>query len=234
MLSRRAIAAYCVACFLATLILLNGWLTTQVAWIENEHGDGIGLWKVISGDGEEFPGRRVCSRHEAFCALWRTATFLLTLSLVPQSLALLVLIFSWAFHHRKKTVLVVRYLLMSTIMIQFGGLVLWLLAYSDINRVLGHPKWKLGEGWGYVASSILLEFTLLLFMIPFRVVVRNYIELEESGTQVSDDEDDAGTIDPTDDDISIPEDVSPEQIDFYIFNKKARRQELARFSGRLS
>lgn len=233
MLSRKAIAAYCVACSLASLSLLNGWLTMQVAWILNEQGEGIGLWKFIAGDGEEFPGHNICLHHEAFCALWKTATFLLTLSLVPQSLYSLVLIFSWAFHHRKKTVLVVRYLLISTLMIQSGGLVLWLLAYSDIKRFFGRSKWKLGEGWGFVFSSILLEITLFLFMIPFKKVVRNYTEPGECYSQVSGD-DEAGNFNEIDDDISIPEDVPLEQIDFYVFNKKARRHELARLSGRLN
>lgn len=231
MLARRAIVAYVLAFALSLTSLAASWRTVRVPWITNHRREYIGLWNFYSASGAvvEFPDTQLCRQYAGFCASWRTATFLLTLSLVPNTLVLVSLVFSWVFHHRKKTVLVVKYLLGTALLLQVGGMLLWRSAFPDLNRLVrGFGPWYLIGGWHLVFTSTVASVLLMLLIIPFRRIVRVPIE---DGTHAddSDSDEEENTVSSTRDadTVSIEENVPEDQLDFYIFNKQARRRALA-------
>lgn len=219
----KAIGAYLLAWLLAAISLIEGWKAVTKPWLTDSAGSSISLWKFMSPYEEfEFPTRDICYSHNGFCASWKTASFLFTLVLVPDSLIFLALLFSFMLHHRKKTVIVVRYMAAITFFSEVVGLFLWKCAYANINLVMKHGHWIEMGGHNSILISIGCQIVLLLFMMVFRDIVR-----EPSNDEFDVDSDDEYTDSLEEDNISVPEDIPPEQVEFYIFNKRERRRRLA-------
>lgn len=224
-----ATVAYATAALLSVLSIAMDVRASQVAWLSDGHGQSIGLWKFMLGTGLqiEFPDRVICHSEPTFCAWWRTAVFLFTLSWIPEVLTLLTVLFSWATKHRRKTVYVAKWLLTASFASSAVAMLCLVAALEEIDNVLISDNWHLIGGWYLVLVSMLANIALFLFMFRFRDIVRGQeIRLassSESSTSVS-----SNSSVEEDDNVSIPEDLPPEQIDFYVFTKLARRQELAR------
>lgn len=219
----KAFTAYVVAWVLSAISLVAGCQAVRKPWLINSAGDVISLWKFSQGDSEyEFPTRSICYSHNGFCASWKTATFLFTLVLVPELLALLALLFSFMLHHRKKTVLVVNCMCAFSLLCQLLGLQLWKHAFQNIDQVMKTGPWNFTGGHQNIIVSLISQCCLLFLMVVFRSIVRRPVadneEVIDSDEEYSDESEDT---------ISVPEDIPPEQIDFYIFNKTERRRRLA-------
>jgi len=238
MLMTKAVAAYALASLLAVTSIVADFRATQVPWLSTDGGQTIGLWKFTSNGYEtEFPSKPICYVYSNFCTCWRTATFLFTLALLPESLVLLAIIFSWTTHHRKKTVWTAKYLLAAAATSSILGIVFLVLARIDLDDVMTMGGWRLVGGWWLVVLSIASNLALFALMFRFRRLVRSESRRlprwTEDGSFVQNssiysDSSSGNDNDDNEDDISVPEDIPPEQIDFYIFNVRARRQELAR------
>lgn len=219
----RGICAYILAWVLVAVSLIEIWKAVTKEWLTDSGGSFITLWEYKTPDGIfDFPSKNLCNSHSGFCASWKTASFLFTLVLVPDSLIFLALLFSFMLHHRKKTVTVVRYMAVFTFLSEVVGLFLWKCAYANIDVVMGHGHWVETGGHQNIIVSIACQIVLLLFMIIFRSIVR-----EPSNDEFDIDSDDEYTDNIEEDTVSVPDDIPPDQVEFYIFNKRERRRRLA-------
>lgn len=74
---------------------------------------------------------------------------------------------------------------------------------------------------------VLVSATCSLFLVCEMMVFRSMVKYH-NGIEIDSDEEDS-YFDETLDQVSIDEDVPEEQLDFYIFNKQARRSALNRY-----
>lgn len=217
--------AYSFACATAIVALMYSWWAIRSPWFESHQGHTISPWHYCwaSGRCKEFPARGACVDNEAFCAGWRTYSFFLTLAIVPETLVVVAILFSWSFRHRRKTVQVLRYLIVSTLGFLSVSLGLFLAVYLNSDELIPTINWELVGGWNYVLVALGALLVLLAFTFPFRRLVKG---AEEPEDYESDEEDDLDV-----DAVSSDEDVPEEERDFQMFNKQAIRNALRARGG---
>lgn len=226
MLHIQAVAAYSCASTLAIAGIFFTIFSLRDPWFSNKSGHYAYLTKYCLNTDfncAEFPSKRLCDDYPGFCAAWKTAVFGLILTVAVNVVILLAIIFSWICRKRKRTALMVRVL-------SGVSLVIDLIVFTCFQALYSHAKFMQHGGWKWVAGGGLSKLVsaitslgiLFILMFFFRAII---ISPDENPDYDSDDDDESFD-DDNYDTVSIEEDVSEEDRDFYVFNKVARRQAL--------
>lgn len=218
-----SVAAYLAAFCLEALAIATCQQSLSAPWLKSET-ESISLTKrCIQGFCESFPPPQYCYSNSSFCGSWKTCGFLTALSFILNAAVLLVLAFSLLFKRRKKTVVLVRNLLFVSIIFQLVTLV-GLPIVVDSADLFRKQDWQWAGGYYMLLSSATCGLFLLCEMMVFRSIVKLHDDHE-----IDSDEEDS-YFSETLDQVSIDENVPEEQLDFYIFNKQARRSALNRYT----
>lgn len=210
------VAAYVAAFSLALLAVGSCQRSLSISWLKTDTESVSLSRRCVQGFCEEFPPPSYCFDHSSFCGGWRTCRFLLALSFILVVAVLLVLIFSVIFQRRKKTVFVVRDLLLASTLLQMVAIVAFPFVI-DSSELFETQEWFWAGGYYMVLISATCQLFLVCEMTVFRDLVKH-----PDGDEIDSDLEDS-YFDEDIETVSIDEDVPEDQIDFYLFNKRARR-----------